>query len=110
MANTSSTDDSAFGEDRQPNGEAQAQAALLLVESLIHSLIDNGNLTKQQALEAIGSAFEVKEESEIDRKEPDAIRRHSLALLSSMRNSIAAHSGAYDKQPDVLRDGDATKG
>ncbi|WP_375381027.1 hypothetical protein [uncultured Sphingomonas sp.] len=102
MANITSAADSAFSEDRNPNGAAQAQAALLL-ESLIHSLMDNGALTKDQALEAIGSAFEVKEESESEEKEPEAIRRHSLALLSSMRSSITAHSGAYDKQPAALR-------
>ena len=103
MANTTSGADSAFSEDRRPNGAAQAQAALLLLESLIHSLIDNGSLTKEQALEAIGSAFEVKQESESDEKEPDALRRHSLAILSSMRSSISAHSGAYDKRPAARR-------
>ncbi len=103
MANTTSAAESAFREDRSPNGAAQAQAALLLVEGLIHSLMDNGSLTKNQALEAIRSAFEVKEESESEEKEPDAIRRHSLALLSSIRSSITAHSGSYDKRPAALR-------
>jgi len=81
---------SSFAEDAHPDPAAQAQAALLLVESLIHSLLDNGGLTRDQALQAIDSAHEVKEESVGAGKEPIGTLNKSLAILAGMRRSIAA--------------------
>lgn len=99
MSNDTSTQDSSFSKDHDPQPEAQGQAALLLIESLIHSLLDNGSLTKPQALEVFDSAMQVKEESADEDKEPGHVLRRSLALLSAMRNSIDAHSGPYDPDP-----------
>lgn len=99
MTNETPTADSSFGKDRHPSPDAQGQAALLLIESLIHSLLDNGALTKDQALEAIGSAMQVKEESASEEKEPSGTLRRSLGLLINMEQSITAHSGRYDKSP-----------
>lgn len=96
MTNQTSAADSSFHNDAQPQGEAQAQAALLLIESLIHSLLDNGALTKAQAMEAIDSAAEVKAESASEEKEPERVLRKSLSLLKSMRESISSHGGRYD--------------
>lgn len=96
MTNQTSAADSSFRNDAQPQGEAQAQAALLLIESLIHSLLDNGALTKAQAMEAIDSAAEVKAESASEEKEPERVLRKSLSLLKSMRESISSHGGRYD--------------
>lgn len=76
---------------------AQRQAALLLVESLIHSLIDNGTLTQEQALEAIDSAAEVKEDSASEEKEPARTLRRSLSLRKDMRASIEAKAGRYHR-------------
>lgn len=97
MTNETSHADSSFSEDRNPQPDAQGQAALLLIESLIHSLLDNGALTKPQALEAIESALQVKKESATEEKEPDRVLRKSLSLLVNMKNSIEAHSGRYDQ-------------
>lgn len=96
MTNETSHADSSFSEDRHPQPDAQGQAALLLIESLIHSLLDNGALTKPQALEAIESAMQVKEESAAEEKEPSGTLRKSLSLLVNMQLSIEAHSGRYD--------------
>ncbi|WP_174275052.1 hypothetical protein [Sphingomonas bacterium] len=96
MANETSAADSSFSEDPSPMPEAQGQAALLLLESLIHSLLDNGGLTKDQAIEAIDSAMQVKEASIDEHKEDERVSRKSLTLLTSMQNSIQAHSGPYD--------------
>jgi len=85
---------SSFAEDAHPDPGAQAQAALLLVESLIHSLLDNGALTHDQALQAIDSAHEVKAESIDAGKEPIDTLNKSLAILASMRRSIAARDPA----------------
>ena len=97
MTNDTSTADSSFSTDRHPNPDAQGQAALLLIESLIHSLLDNGALTKHQALEAIDSAMQVKEESASEAKEAAETLRKSLGLLTNMQHSIEAHSGRYDR-------------
>ena len=104
MPNETSSRDSSFGTDSDPHPDAQGQAALLLIESLIHSLLDNGALTKPQAIEAIESAMQVKAESADEAKEPRETLRRSLGLLSSMRNSIDAHSGRYDPDPRGTRD------
>ncbi|MBD8547703.1 hypothetical protein [Sphingomonas sp. CFBP 8760] len=96
MTNNTSHADSSFRQDTHPQPDAQGQAALLLIESLIHSLLDNGALTKPQALEAIDSAMQVKEESAAEEKEPTHTLRRSLALLGNMQQSIEAHSGRYD--------------
>lgn len=101
MANPTPLEDSSFGRDPHPEPSAQGQAALLLTESLIHSLLDNGALTKAQALEAIRSALEVKEESAQDEKEPQVIHRKSVQLLTDMRQSIEAHSGRYDPSEEA---------
>jgi hypothetical protein len=98
MTNETSHTDSSFSMDRHPQPDAQGQAALLLIESLIHSLLDNGALTKPQALEAIESAMQVKGESASEEKEPTKTLKKSLRLLTSMQNSIQAHSGRYDEE------------
>lgn len=97
MSNPTSTKDSSFHKDASPIPDAQGQAALLLIESLIHSLIDNGALTQEQAIEAIESASEVKAESAAEEKEPTRTLRHSLTLLQDMRASIEAKEGRYDR-------------
>lgn len=97
MTNETSSRDSSFSTDSHPIPDAQGQAALLLLESLIHSLLDNGALTKDQALETFDSAVDVKEESADEHKEAAKTLRKSLTLLTNMRNSVASHSGRYDK-------------
>jgi len=97
MEHRTPAEDSSFREDHVPLPEAQGQAALLLIESLIHSLIDGGVLSKAQAIETIESAFDVKEESASEHKEPDHVLRRSLGLLEAMRDSVDAKEGRYDQ-------------
>ena len=103
MSNDTPSEDFSFGADTKPMGDAQGQAALLLVESLIHSLLDNGTLTKDQVLDAITSATQVKEESASEHKESERTLRRSLTLLTNMHASIEAHRGRYDHEPDKGR-------
>lgn len=95
MTNENSNADSSFSDDRHPQPDVRCQATL--VESLIHSFLDNGALTKDQALEAVRSELQVKEESASAEKEPARVLRKSLGLLVSMQQSIEAHSGRYDQ-------------
>ena len=105
MNNQTSSADSSFQHARHPDADAQGQAALLLIESLIHSLLDNGALTKAQAMEAIESAMQVKEESAAEAKEAAQTLRKSLNLLMAMRCSIDAHSGLYHPAVDAAPQG-----
>ena len=105
MTNRTATTDSSFRSDRHPDADAQGQAALLLIESLIHSLLDNGALTKPQALEAIESAMQVKRESAAEEKGSSRTLRRSLALLEGMQQSLKAHTGRHD--PDAQAGPDA---
>lgn len=95
MTTEGSPDEFSFRDDRSPEPLAQGQAALLLLEALIHGLLDNGTLTKEQAVDAIASATAVKEESAALQKEPADRLRHSIMLLKNMQASIEAHSGTY---------------
>lgn len=104
MVNERAAADSSFRADLRPDGDAQAQAALLLLESLIHSLLDNGSLTKAQAVDAIENALQVKEDSLGEAKEPGDTAHKSLGLLIRLQESIRAHSGRYDPIPDVGRE------
>jgi hypothetical protein len=79
--------------DGAPLPEAQGQAALLLVESLIHCLIDNGALTRAQAMEAIEDAAEVKVDNAGEGKEPGETLRKSIALLRQIQISIEGSAG-----------------
>lgn len=96
MSNQTSTKDSSFSTDKKPDADAQGQAALLLLESLLHTLLDCGILDKTQAAEIFESACQVKEESAVEAKEPESTLRRSLGLLRNMQLSIAHHAGQYD--------------
>lgn len=85
---------SSFSEDHHPLPAAQAQASLLIVESLIHSLMDSGLLTRDHVLDLLDSAADVKEDSAGRVDEPRDVLRRSLALIHQMRNSIAGRPDA----------------
>jgi predicted kinase len=85
------------GDDDRTGADAQGAAALLLIESLIHSLLDNGALTQDQAMEAIDSALQVKEESVDDATRATATTRRSLVLLQKIYGSVAAREVPFYK-------------
>ncbi|MFS0772836.1 hypothetical protein [Sphingomonas sp. 1P08PE] len=65
---------------------------------MIHSLLDNGALTHDQAMEAIDSALQVKEESAGDAARATATTRRTLALLQKIHGSVAARKGPLDRE------------
>ena len=69
--------------------DAHGQAALLLTESLIHTLVENSTITNVEAVELIRTAAEVKVEVATAAHESDARMRESLALLHKMARSFA---------------------
>ena len=68
--------------------DAHGQAALLLTESLIHTLVENSTITNLEAIELIRIAAEVKVEVAMAAHESDGRMRASLALLSKMASSF----------------------
>ncbi len=73
--------------------DPHGQAALLLVESLIHGLISREGLTSEEAVQIIEVAAEVKEALAEDMGEHPAIMAESLNLLHAMANSLSRDAG-----------------
>lgn len=69
----------------EPHGEA----ALLLSESLLHGLIAASVITVQQAAEIVANAVEVSQELADVNGLPPAGETSSLALLTTIRSSLA---------------------
>jgi hypothetical protein len=67
--------------------EPYGQAALLLVESLLHGLIAHSSLTVEQAVEIVEIASEVKQATAEEVGDTPAAR-HSLHLLNSIGASL----------------------
>jgi hypothetical protein len=68
--------------------DAHGQAALLLAESLIHTLVENATLTNVEAVDVIRIAAEVKVEVAVAAHETKGRMQESLALLSKMASSF----------------------
>jgi hypothetical protein len=73
--------------------DPHGQAALLLVESLIHGLIGREALTNDEAIQIIEVAAEVKEALAEDMGEHPAIMAASLTLLHAMASSLRRDVG-----------------
>lgn len=68
--------------------DAHGQAALLLAESILHSLIERDVLTSPQAAAVVESAAEVKVEVAMLAGESRKRMEESLALLSKISISL----------------------
>lgn len=64
-------------------------AALLLVESLIHTLVDSEAMTLASAVDCIDLAADVTSELVVDRPEHSAGLEASHALLTAISSSLA---------------------
>lgn len=72
-----------------PPAEAHGQAALLLVESLLHGLIARKLIAISDAIEIVAVASEVTQESSHDLGEDPVILARSLVLLEAIGTSLA---------------------
>lgn len=68
--------------------DAHGQAALLLVESLIHGLLERRLITVADAVEIVDVATEVKLDVAGDLGDSPANLRKSLALLAAISSSL----------------------
>ena len=71
---------------REP--DAHGQAALLLVESLLHDLVARSVLSVEEAIEIVEIAAEVKAEVAAELGDSPATMRHSLVLLEAIGRSL----------------------
>lgn len=69
--------------------DAHGQAAMLLVESLIHGLVARSVLGITDAVEIVGVAAEVKEEVAAEMGDSPATMKRSLTILEAVRASLA---------------------
>jgi hypothetical protein len=75
---------------REP--DAHGQAAMLLVESLIHGLIARSVISAEEAVEIVDTAAEVKAEVAADLGDSPETMRGSLALLEAISRSLKGDS------------------
>lgn len=68
--------------------DAHGQAAMLLVESLVHGLIARQVITVADAVEIVDTAAEVKADIGGDLGDSPANQRKSLGLLTAISNSL----------------------
>lgn len=68
--------------------DAHGQAAMLLVESLIHTLIARSVITVPDAIEIIEVAAEVRRDVGADHAETEATLARSITLLENISQSL----------------------
>ncbi len=74
--------------------DAAGEAALLLVESLIHELIDRSVLSVDDAVKTVNAAVEIRLELADDRDESRKTTEQSVSLLMAIYQSLLTYSGA----------------
>jgi uncharacterized protein YoaH (UPF0181 family) len=81
-------DNHAAGHATPREPDAHGQAAMLLVESLIHGLIARSVISTGEAIEIVAVAAEVKAEVAAELGDSPATMRRSLALLDAISASL----------------------
>lgn len=69
--------------------DAHGQAAMLLVESLIHGLIAQSVIRVEDAIDVVTVAIDVKKEIAADLGDSEDTMDKSLGLLSAIRGSLS---------------------
>jgi hypothetical protein len=86
--NTNDNDHPRAGQRADPP-DAHGQAAMLLVESLLHGLIARSVISLADAVEIVETAAEVKEEIAFELGDDAQTRQTSITLLDSIRASLS---------------------
>lgn len=86
MSSETSNDNADAGVHRP---DAHGQAAMLLVESLIHGLIEREVITVADAVEIVDIAVDVRADTAADNGESPADQRKSLGLLQVISVSLS---------------------
>ena len=96
---TSNDNDGARADGRLRGPDAHGQAAMLLVESLIHGLVARSLISVADAVEIVGIAAEVKEEVAADLGDSAATMKKSLTILGAIRTSLNNDLPGYETRP-----------
>lgn len=92
--------------------DALGEPALLLVESLIHELVERGTLARDDAIDIVDTALAVQI-ALLDDRDEDAATCAAVAALSKIQATFAIGSGHVElggddrPPPDDDRDGEA---
>lgn len=70
--------------------DAHGQAAFMLAESILHSLIEVGALTVEQAISVVSTALELKREFAEAQGESRVTMEKSLTLLKGISGSLTS--------------------
>ena len=76
-----------------PAADAHGEAALLLVESLIHGLVARSVLSVDEAIALVTVAMDARAEIVAERGEREEAQDRALALLSGIGTSLAFDAG-----------------
>ena len=86
--------------DERPHGpDAHGQAAMLLVESLIHGLIARSIISVDDAVEIVGVAADVKEEIAGELGDSPVTKEKSLTILNAIRDSLSIDLPGEEPRP-----------
>jgi hypothetical protein len=100
MVDPTSNDNDAARADARPQGsDAHGQAAMLLVESLIHGLIARSVISVEDAVEIVAIAADVKEQIAGELGDSPATREKSLAMLDSIHASLSIDLIGQEARP-----------
>ena len=94
MSETTSNDNDAATGHGGRHEDAPGQAAILLVEGLIHCLIAKSVISVEEAIEIVASASEVKDDIATDRGETPLVYQAPRTILESIAASLA-----FDRPP-----------
>ena len=85
----------ASGGTPAPHGvpDPYGEAAMLLLDSLIHGLVMRSALDIEEAIDLVTVAIDARIEIVADRGEVDEVHDRTLALLSAVRASLAIGTG-----------------
>ena len=89
MADNRSDQDRSLGTGRLPAIGAHGEAAILLVESLIHGLIARGGLSTAEAIEIIDDAAQVKADITAENGRPSDEPCYAVTLLRAISISLS---------------------
>ncbi|WP_404712253.1 hypothetical protein [Sphingomonas sp. MMS24-J13] len=104
MADSVNDNDSARVGAGLPEPDAHGQAAMLLVESLIHGLVARSILSVEDAVEVVDVAAEVKADIAAELGDSPATMEKSLTLLQAISASLRRDAPIEDGPIDNVGD------
>jgi hypothetical protein len=92
------------GPDEATHHLAEGEAALVLLEGLLHLLVGKGILTSEEVIGWVETAIDVKRQMAADGTAPE-LSRIAAGMLVKVANTIAASDPPYRDEQDLRRQG-----